>query len=130
MPQSVTLVKALRLVTFVQLYLKDFFCGRNVLNTGALFLKFLTMFPAARRGHFEDKVWSEILDPVGFEPGGAISSLSSRAGHATTLPRQCDHVLRPQHKIIDYYIMSIFVVASSLTFRHPNLNISYSFSGH
>ena len=46
-----------------------------------------------------------------------------RAGHATTLPWQRDHVLRTQNcsLIVQYYIMSIFVAATQ--FRHQDLNI-------
>ena len=47
-----------------------------------------------------------------------------RAGQATTLPRQRDHVFRPQ--IVCYCIMSLFVVATLC--RQRNLNIFRIFS--
>ena len=47
-----------------------------------------------------------------------LIGLLNRAGHAPTLPRQCDHGLVSQ-KIVVY--MAIFVVATP--FRHRGLNI-------
>ena len=63
--------------------------------------------------------------PVQWCGSGRTLADNSKARHATTLPRQRDHVFRPQNCWLMHYVYSRY----SHSFRHRNLSIFHIFVG-